>query len=394
MAENVNETETEVVSKPVNPNAGRKAAQPAAPIPHAEEIAEARQTMEDVINTPDGYIEIHLSTRGKVSGAPEKFYIRNFSPEDLMKMGTASEADMPLKIVEILDGMIWNAPGTPEDKKITVKEFTLKEVVETLLDVYETFYTKIFPDQTWIPTDEDYEFLKQRYGGEDSEAYRERVRALENGSWKPKFDLDISKLSYYDVPDDFKSHVRVTRKFNGKDFTIKFRLPRYGDFVTLKFFIDEVYRKEDGRWAQVAEILKNRDDALEAMKRGENINWRSVPNVTDADRKGFEEYQNEKAQFAMTATKALYITEFDGQDVSQRPLEEKIGLARDPRVDYTSFQQAQKLFDSLKFGYVEEITVYDPIMEKVVTRNYTFQLNDLLQAISNPGDIEADISLE
>lgn len=376
----------ELGSKIKNPNVNK--------MPHEEEIKQARETLNSVVNAPDGYIEIHLSTRGKVSGAPAKFYIRNFSPEDLMRMGTANENDMPLKIIEILDGMIWNEPGTPDNKKVTVKEFTLKEVVETLLDIYETFYTPVFANQTWIPTEEDYEFLKKRYGGTDSEEYRSRVRALQSGEWKPQFDLDISKLKYYDVPDDFKSHVRVTRKFNGKDFSVKFRLPRYGDFVTLKFFIDEVYRKEDSRWASVSEILKNRQDALDAMKNGENINWRSIPNVTEGDRKGFEAYQDEKTQFAMTATKALYITEFDGQDVSQLPLEEKIDLARDPRIDYTSFQQAQKLFDSLKYGYVEEITVYDPIMEKIVTRNYTFQLNDLLQAISNPGDIKADISLE
>jgi hypothetical protein len=52
------------------------------------------------------------------------------------------------------------------------------------------------------------------------------------------------------------------------------------------------------------------------------------------------------------------------------------------------------MFDKLKFGYKEEITVFDPIMQKVVNRNYTFQLSDLLQAISAPRDIEADISFE
>ena len=48
----------------------------------------------------------------------------------------------------------------------------------------------------------------------------------------------------------------------------------------------------------------------------------------------------------------------------------------------------------LEDGYKEEITVFDPIMQKVVNRNYTFQLSDLLQAISAPRDIEADISFE
>jgi hypothetical protein len=52
------------------------------------------------------------------------------------------------------------------------------------------------------------------------------------------------------------------------------------------------------------------------------------------------------------------------------------------------------MFETLKFGYKEEITVFDPIMEKVVNRNYTFQLSDLLQAISDPGSVEADISFE
>lgn len=380
--------ENELGKKLTNPNAMRE------DIPHAADIEKARKTLDSITNAPDGYIEVKLSTKGRVSGCPASFYIRNFSPEDLMKLGTASENDMPLKIVEVLDGLIWNAPDTPQSERVTVKEFTLKEVVETLLVLYETFYTPVFTDQTWIPTEDDYKFLEQRYGGKDSDEYRQRVRALETGEWKPKFDLDISHLKYYDVPENFKTHVRVTRKFNGKDFTVKFRLPRYGDFVTLKFFIDEVFRKDDNRWASVAEIIKNRNDALEAMKKGENINWRSVPNVTDSDREEFEKYQDDKTSFAMTATKALYIVEFDGKDVSALPLEQKIALARDPRIDYTSFQQAQKLFDSLKYGYVEEITARDPIMERIVTRTYTFQLNDLLQAISNPGDIEADISLE
>lgn len=381
------DTTSDLGYKETNPNA-----KPAPVQTMEERIAEARETMNRVLTAPEGYIEARLSTRGKVSACPESFYIRNFMPEDLIAMSTTSENDMPLKIIDILDSMIWNPPGTKEP--ISVKYFTRKEVIETLLLLYETFYTPIFPGQTWDLTDEDYEFLAERHGGKDSAAYRDRIRALETGEWKPTFDLDISKLDYYEVPDDFKKNVRVSRKVAGKPFTIVFSLPLYGDFVTLKFFIDEIYAKEDRRWAQVAEIIKNREDAKERLRKGENISLRSVPDVPENERKEYMKYVDEKTTFAMTATKALYIKEFDGEDISHLPLEEKIRYARDARVDYTVFQQAQTLFDKMEYGYKEEITAYDPILEKNVSRNYTFQLSDLLQAISNPGDIEVDISLE
>lgn len=355
-----------------------------------EKIAEAKKVLDTVVNAPPGYINITLSTRGKV-GAPESFWIRNFIPEDLAVLATTPENDMPIKVVETLDKMIWN----PDPNNIiSVKNFHEKEVIETLLDIYEVFYTTIFPDQTWVLTDEDYEFLSNRYGGKRSDAYRRYIQAIEDGDFKPKFDLDISKLEYYEVPDDLKTSVRVKKKIGDEEVSIKFSLPKYGDFVTLKFFIDEMYKKEDARWHRIGEIIKFREDAKERLRKGEDVNFASVPNVPDNEYEGYKKYEEEKVLFTMTATKALYIEEFNGQSLVGMPLEEKLQIARDPRISYTLFQQAQKMFETLKFGYKEEITVFDPIMEKVVNRNYTFQLSDLLQAISDPGSVEADISFE
>ena len=201
-------------------------------------------------------------------------------------------------------------------------------------------------------------------------------------------------MEYYEVPDDLKTSVRVKKKIGNEEVSIKFSLPKYGDFVTLKFFIDEMYKKEDARWHRIGEIIKFREDAKERLRKGEDVNFASVPNVPDNEYEGYKKYEEEKVLFTMTATKALYIEEFNGQSLVGMPLEEKLQIARDPRISYTLFQQAQKMFETLKFGYKEEITVFDPIMEKVVNRNYTFQLSDLLQAISDPGSVEADISFE
>jgi hypothetical protein len=355
-----------------------------------EKMNEANTTLNEVKNAPPGYVNIKLSTRGKV-GAPESFWIRNFIPEDLAVLATTPENDMPIKVVEILDSMVWNPDP---NNVISVKNFHEKEVIETLLDIYEIFYTSVFPDQTWVPTEEDVEFLEKQYGGKDSDAFRKQMKALENGDWKPKFDLDISKLDYYEIPDDFKTSVRVKKRIAGEDVSIKFSLPKYGDFVTLKFFIDEMYKKEDNRYRRIGEIIKFREDAKERIRQGENVNLAGIPDVPQNEYDEYKKYEQEKVIFTMTATKALYIEEFQGVSLAGKTLAEKLEVARDPRITYTLFQQAQKLFDTLKFGYKEEITVFDPIMQKVVTRNYTFQLSDLLQAISNPRDIEADLSFE
>lgn len=352
------------------------------------DFARAEAALKETRDAPPGYVRIELSTRGKV-GAPEHFWIRNFMPEDLAVLANTQEQDMPIKVVEILDSMIWNPDGN-----ISVKNFHEKEVVETLLDVYEIFYTTIFPEQTWVPTEEDLDYLAQQCGGKKSQAYLDRVAALKSGEWRPTFDLDISKIEYWDVPDEFKTSVRVKKNVAGEDISIKFSLPKYGDFITLKYFIDEMYSREDARWKRIGEMIKFKEDAKDRLIKGESVNFSAIPDVPQSEYEGYKQYAQEKVVFTMTATKALYIEEFNGQSLVGMPLAKKLEIARDPRITYSLFQQAQKMFDKLKFGYKEEITVHDPIIGKVVTRNYTFQLSDLLQAISNPRDIEADLSFE
>lgn len=356
----------------------------------AKKLKEAREDFEIRNNVPDGYIEVRLSTRGLV-GAPEVFWARNFSPEDLMNLGLAAREDLPIRLVKILDSLIYNPD---QNNIISVKNFHEKEVIEFLLLIYETFYTSIFPDQRWIPTEEDWEHLKKLYGGENSDEFRQRERALNSGAWKPTFDLDISKdITFYEIPDDFKTRVKVERMYGDKNFSVVFGLPKFGDFIVLKSFIDKIYEKEDRRFARIGEIIQFKKDAEERVRNGENVDLRSIPTVPQAEFDAYKEYETQKSLFSVTSAKALYIKEFDGIDVSNYPIEQKLEFARDPRLDYSTFKQVQDLFDKMEFGYKEEITVYDPIMEKVVTRNYTFQLADLLTAIRDTTTSQTTISI-
>lgn len=356
-----------------------------------EALKAAREKYETVENAPAGYIPVRLSTVGKV-GAPELFYARNFSPEDIMNLGLVDEHDLPIRTLKMLDSLIYNPD--PEHP-ISVKDFHEKEVIELILLIYETFYTEVFADQTWVPIEEDYKFLEKLYNGKNDEYYR-RVKALENGDEKPRFDLNIAKdITFYNIEDvDFKKVAHVERKYGNETFTCEFSLPRYGDFLQLKYFIDDIYGNEDTKWAPIGERIKVIDEAHKKILDGEHVDMSKLPIVSNKEREAYKEYESKKAIFSVTAAKALYITEFNGEDVSHLPLEEKIEMARDARLDYATFKDVQEAFDNLKFGYKEEITVKDPITQKITTRPYTFQLADLLQAIQNTRTAETTITLK
>jgi hypothetical protein len=360
---------------PLNPNMKKK-------------LEEARQQIDAVETMPDGYIEVRLSTKGLI-GAPAAFRIRNFSPEDLMNLGLADQEDLPIRLIKVLDDLIYNPPNA---EIISVKNFHEKEVTELLLLLYETFYTTIFPNQQWILTDEDKEFLKAECGGETDE-YFLKLRSIENKSWKPTFDIDISKdLYYWEIDPDIKTKAQVSRKYGEKNFTATFTLPKFGDFITLKYFIDQIYKEQDKRFSSIADTYKFRRSMEEKLQNGENIDIRRIPQVPKEELDKFKQYETEKSLFAITASKALYLCEFDGHDVSTMPLEKKLELAKDPRLDYSTFKMVQDHFDKLQFGLKEEITVTDPILNKVVTQKYSFQLTDLLEAIRDTRTSETTIS--
>jgi len=284
---------------------------------------------------------------------------------------------------------------------VTVRDFHEKEVMELILFVYEAFYTDTLNELSWSLTEEDIEHLKKTKGGEDSDEYRSFMRAIEQKQFVPKFDVHLpTAIEYHEVSDDIKTSVRVSGR-NG--FTARFGLPKYGDVIDLKYFIEEKYREEDKRYAHVAQILKTRKDAEDRLMRGENVNLRGIPDVPKSEKDKFREYEIEKSIFAMTAIKAYHLLEINHVDptnpdkvfdVSKLPLEKKIELARSPEIDHSTFQQVQDMFSKLQFGIKEEITVRDPIMEKVVKRKYAFQLIDLLQAIRDKRPAEVVLTYE
>jgi hypothetical protein len=348
-------------------------------------LKKAREEYNDKFNCPDGYIEVRLSTKGKI-GAPALFHVRNFSTEDVMNLNLTEQNERPIKLIKILEGLIY-------EEDVDIKKFHQKEVIELLLLMYECYYTDVFANQTWAPTDEDWAFMKEESGGEDTEEFRRKKRALETGMWKPVFDINIAKdIHYHEIGDDIRVNAKVEREFNNKKFTATFSLPRFGDVILLKSFVETMYREKDKQFARITETVKFRKDAEERLRQGENINMSQIPTIPKTEEEKLRDYETDKSLFIFRATIALYLIEFDGEDLTGVPLEKRLQLAQDPRIDFSTFQAVQEHFDTLEFGMKEEITVYDPILNKIVTRKYPFRLDDLLASFGTARPAKTTVS--
>jgi hypothetical protein len=339
-----------------------------------EPIINHAKTIEKNDKIPNGYITVELSSHGML-GAPAQFHMRNFLTEDLMGLALADDEDLPFKVASMLQDLIYEPV-----EECDIRDFHEKEVIEMLLILYRTCYQTKLTDQDWTLTDKDKEFIAMQCGGKDSDEYNKRMRALDDKSWAPKFDIDLNAIKFYELNDSFKSDAKV-KKANG--FTCTYTFPRYGDVIMLRKFLLETpeFKEGEKQFAAIRDNVKFRQDAEERWRNGEKIPLDRIPKIPEAEMKKFHEYENKKALFATRAVRALHLKEIEGRNILDLPLTERMELADNPELDHTTFAQVSKAYESMKVGPVEKVSAIDPITHEVVDVDYSFRLFNILQAI-------------
>ena len=333
---------------------------------------EVAEKIEDMTKIPSSYIEINLSTKGKLY-APASFHIRNFTVEDLIGIAIVDDETLPIKILEMLQKIVY-------EKDVDVRKFHESEIKETLFTLYQTFYAPVLNGIKYTPTESDMDFLAKMYGGKDTAEYRDYERRLKNGEWEPKFDLDLRTVKKYEMPDDFKKEARVTKP-NG--FTCKYAMPQYGDVLFIKEYVDQVFKEEDRKFERLGKMIQFEEDAQERFRKGENINLASVPSVSNDDKKLYNDYQANKSACILVALRAIHLVEYNGQDVSGLSLEQKFEMAKDPELDYGTFKKVTDAFSKVKIGLDPHVTILNPITGGPTPYEYDFRLFTVLEAIGN-----------
>jgi hypothetical protein len=334
---------------------------------------------------PNGFIPIELSTQGLV-GAPKRFHTRNFDTSDLLNLALSEDEELPEKVAKMLDTLIL-------EENVTVMDFHEAEVIEFLVRLYKAFYSNNLKEVDFPWTDEDIDLLKKQYGGESSPEFQNLYADLRSGKWKPKTDIDLNLVETYDIEkESFHDTIYITDKKT--DFTIGFSYPRYGDVIVLRNFMLNEFRDKDKQFAQIKDVLKFRRDAEDRLRKGEDINLNRIPNIPEAEKERFKQYEIEKSLMGVKAVKALHLVYFENQDIAELPILERMKLAEDPRLDYKVMKKVSDYFDNLNIGLKKEIRMLNPITQDFEIRGFSFRLVDILQAIKLYESDELDINFE
>ncbi len=347
-----------------------------------EKLKKTSQSLEvlekSVKDIPVGYLRMELSTKGLL-GAPNVFHVRNFDTKEIVELSITATSELPLKLANILDRLIL-------EDDVSINSFHENEVVELIVKLFAIFYDQTvelnFP---W--NDEDIAFLED--AGESHKA-----DLLKAKTWVPKVIINLATLKFHEVDESsLKKHVELTSKKTG--FKIKFSYPKFGDVLVVKKHLDLLFKENDDNIKSILKKLEIRKKIFEDAERAnKEVNSDILPYISKDDIDTYTRHETDKALFAVDLVRAQHLEGFEGIDLSDAPMSEKITYISDPRVSHNITQKIEKEFKSMKFGVDSEISIVNPITQETCVRGFLFRIVDLLSTIGELDSDEYDVGYE
>ena len=171
------------------------------------------QRAKNLASVPPGYIEVALSTKGRV-GAPAIVHVRNFTVGELLELSLTTDTDLPRRLITTLNKAIY------EDTDVA--NWHESEIEELLIYIYAEFYKSTLDSVEFPLLEEDYEFVKNGPDGE------QRCKDLREHKWVPRTSITLLRdIDPYEVSDDYSPEITIKNKKTG--FYVTFSYVKYGD---------------------------------------------------------------------------------------------------------------------------------------------------------------------
>lgn len=355
-----------------------------------EILKESEEKINEII--PPGYVEIKMSTQGKYY-APKSFHMRNLDINEAFELGSISQEEMPVKILNILQNLIW-------EKDVKLKDFLEVEVTEVIIRFFVTFYQKDIKDQDFrkicLNSDNtdlnDYYkkwVLDNVYNGQETQAYKNWLNAVITGKTKILFDIDLTKVKFYPIDKvkkqvEYKKSVVDPNTFEKKDFKVVFDLPRFGDAATVQVALQEKFGNEDKKYRTTYNNYKYNQDLENRRRRGELVDSSTEYYIPEKELNEVKSYELRKISYTIDLMKGMYLHSIDDVDYSDKPLSERVEIAKnDRRIDYNCWQTISEEFQKVNVGPIPKVVIEDPITGGKSEIDYTFRTLDLLTNIKN-----------
>lgn len=336
--------------------------------------AEYEELLESEKNIPAGYERIVMSTKG-LYGAPAILHIRNFSVEEAWQLGLMSQDELPIKVTSMLQNIIW-------EKDVDIKKFYDPEVAELMIKFYKTFYQSTLVDQKYELTKKDKEWVKKTlFKGVESTEYQDWLRGVKTGKIPMNYDLDLNLVKYYAIDENPHKYIKATKK----GFEMMFQYPRFGDAALIQKIVKEEFRAEDKQFGPLYEVYKRKQDMEQALRRGDDIDQGAIPYIDQEDLNAVKDYETRKSIFVINQTKAMYLYSWGGEVVANKPLSERLEIARDPRFDYSLYQMISEKLNNLEIGPIPKVEIDNPVTHAREVIDHPFRTLELLAAIKDYG---------
>ena len=324
------------------------------------------QRAKNLASVPPGYIEVALSTKGRV-GAPAIVHVRNFTVGELLELSLTTDTDLPRRLIAALNKAIY------EDTDVA--NWHESEIEELLIYIYAEFYKSTLDSVEFPLLEEDYEFVKNGPDGE------QRCKDLREHKWVPRTSITLLRdIDPYEVSDDYSPEITIKNKKTG--FYVTFSYIKYGDRLLVKDWLDKVYRDEEKQFDALVETLKHNSSVTDPAKR--------LP-VDPAEKEAYSDFVAKKLGTLTEVSRLISVVNYNGQDVSKMDVDEKYKLlSQDARIDYGMIAKLAARQDKQPFGLKPFIHMINPLTNEPCVRRFSFRILSILQAMQLSGSDEYD----
>lgn len=324
------------------------------------------QRAKNLASVPPGYIEVALSTKGRV-GAPAIVHVRNFTVGELLELSLTTDTDLPRRLIAALNKAIY------EDTDVA--NWHESEIEELLIYIYAEFYKSTLDSVEFPLLEEDYEFVKNGPDGE------QRCEDLRKRRWVPRTSITLLRdIDPYEVSDDYSPEITIKNKKTG--FYVTFSYIKYGDRLLVKDWLDRVYRDEEKQFDALVETLKHNSSVTDPAKR--------LP-VDPAEKEAYSDFVAKKLGTLTEVSRLISVVNYNGQDVSKMDVDEKYKLlSQDARIDYGMIAKLAARQDKQPFGLKPFIHMINPLTNEPCVRRFSFRILSILQAMQLSGSDEYD----
>lgn len=338
-----------------------------------EQVPSPKVQQEETINIPMGYLPIQLSTNGKL-GVPKTIHVRNFSTGDLVELSLYTKEMLPESLIRVLNNLIL--------EKVDVAQWPDKIIIELLVKIYNNYFTPIIYDAIFPWNQEDLDYLEKQNRFEEA-------MALRQGQWNPTLDIDLRNLNVIDIDDTVKNLVVIRKKATETSNAVDAKFlayPRFGDILMINQAIEERFKEEDKKFAKIKQESEIRERYI-----NEGRDMALIAPIDPSSFIGWQRYEAQKSLYIVKASQALYLMYFNGKDLSNATLEEKIQTISRPEFDINIGKKIEEQYGKLRFGINPEMKVKNPISNEFCTRRFSFRILDIIQAVQSSESSEYDI---